>query len=84
MAKEYQTIDDIPALIFSNRQLTQSPSIELLEFLDWMLTNHPNDLAFLWRKSQEYKNHGGSWKLTFNQWLQKLENDLKRQLSRGT
>lgn len=75
----YNKIEDIPLHCFSNKECTKSPSPELRKYLNYMLTNHPNDLEYLWRYTQQFINHGGCYALTFDSWIKKLTRDLKEQ-----
>ncbi|MCK2041947.1 hypothetical protein KZO83_04500 [Chromohalobacter sp. TMW 2.2308] len=77
--KPYQKLDDIPAHVFSNRMLTETPSPELREYLRYMLDHHPDDLYYLYQHSQKYKHHGGGWHMDFKRWRGKLDNDLTKQ-----
>ncbi|MEM0173288.1 MAG: hypothetical protein QXI16_02145 [Sulfolobaceae archaeon] len=76
---EYEKLEDIPLHVFSNKECTKTPSPDLRKYLRFMLDNHPNDLDYLWRYTQQYKHHGGCYYLTFSNWLKKLERDLKEQ-----
>jgi len=75
---KYITVDDIPIHIFTDKMCTQTPSKELQAYLSFMLKNHPDDLVYLWRKMQEYKNHGGQWPVSFKDWKVKLKEQLKK------
>lgn len=75
----YKEIKDIPLHVFSNKECTMTPSIELRTYLNFMQENHPNDLDYLWRYTQQYTKHGGCYYLTFANWLHKLRQDLKKQ-----
>lgn len=44
-----------------------------------MLTNHPDDLEYLWRSTQQYIHHGGCYVMTFAKWKDKLRKDLQKQ-----
>lgn len=74
---KYKEIKNIPLHCFSNKECTKTPSPELKEYLSYMLTNHPNDLEYVWRYTQQYVAHGGCYALTFDKWLLKLTKDLK-------
>ena len=65
------------AFIFKNRECTMPANSVLREYLQYMLDNYPEDLHFLWKKSQEYSNFGGASTYTFQRWLQKLKKDIK-------
>ena len=73
----YKDVKSIPLHCFSNKECTKTPSPELKEYLSFMLLNHPNDLEYIWRYTQQYVNHGGCYVLTFDNWLKKLTRDLK-------
>lgn len=75
----YKKITDIPLHVFSNKECTFTPSVKLREYLHWMRENHPNDLEYLWRYTQQYVNFGGCYVMTFNYWLEKLRKDLIKQ-----
>jgi len=75
----YNNIEDIPAHIFSNKECTKSPSPALREYLEWMVTNHPNDLKYIWAYTQQFKNYGGCYVLTYGEWTDKLKRDLAKQ-----
>ena len=75
----YKKFDDIPIHCFSNKELTKTPSPELRTYLRYMLNNHPDDLAYLWRYCQRYKDVGGCYILTWENWKRKLTNDLAKQ-----
>lgn len=75
----YKEISDIPLHIFRNKECTITPSKPLREYLAFMLENHPNDLDYLWRHTQQYKLHGGCYYMTFASWLHKLKQDLNKQ-----
>lgn len=76
---KYKTIEDIPVHIFSNKECTYTPSPPLKEYLAFMLENHPDDLEYLWRSTQVYKDFGGCYVMTFAKWKSKLKKDLQRQ-----
>lgn len=44
-----------------------------------MLTNHTDDLEYLWRSTQQYVHHGGCYVMTFAKWKDKLKKDLIKQ-----
>jgi hypothetical protein len=75
----YRKLEDIPLHIFSNKECTQSPNLELLNYLRYMHTNHIHDLEYLWRFTQSYSNYGGCYLLGFEAWLTKLDKDLTKQ-----
>lgn len=75
----YNSLESIPIHAFTNRQCTESPNKELLKYLRYMLDNHPYDLAYLWRYTQQYVNHGGCYVMYFDFWRNKLDNDLTKQ-----
>jgi len=75
----YKTIQDIPLHVFSNKECTKTPSPELRQYLRYMLTNHPLDLEYLWRSTQQYVKHGGCYLMTWDKWLDKLTKDLDKQ-----
>lgn len=75
----YKTIKDIPLHVFSNKECTKTPSPELRQYLRYMLANHPNDLEYLWRSTQQYVKHGGCYLMTWDKWLDKLTKDLDKQ-----
>lgn len=77
--KEYLSIEDVPLHCFSNKECTITPSPELRHYLRWMHDNHPNDLEYLWRYTQQFLKFGGCYVMTFDFWLNKLNNDLKKQ-----
>lgn len=79
MPKEYKKVEDIPLHIFSNKECTRSTSKDLIAYLRFMYDNHPYDLEYLWRNTQEYKDHGGCYAITFENWLTKLGKDLTAQ-----
>lgn len=76
---KYKTIEDIPLHCFSNKECTRTPSPELREYLSYMVANHPEDLEYLWRSTQQYVNHGGCYVMAWSVWLNKLTKDLKKQ-----
>lgn len=75
----YKTVKEIPFHIFSNKECTMTPSVKLQAYLQYMLDNHPQDLEYLWRFTQQYTQHGGCYVITFSRWLHKLEKDLIKQ-----
>lgn len=75
----YTKLEDIPLHVFSNKECTKSPNPELREYLQYMLDNYPEDLAYLWRYTQQYTKHGGCYIMTFDYWLDKLKKDLDKQ-----
>lgn len=75
----YKKLDQIPLHCFSNKECTKTPSPDLKEYLRFMLTNHPNDLEYLWRYTQQFVKYGGCYMLTFEAWLTKLTKDLQQQ-----
>lgn len=80
MTKEkYKTIEDIPLHVFSNKECTYTPSKELREYLRFMLDNHPDDLEYLWRSTQQYVQHGGCYVMSFSKFKDKLNKDLIKQ-----
>lgn len=44
-----------------------------------MHTNHPNDLDYLWRYTQQYTKYGGCYYISFEDWLKKLDRDIIKQ-----
>lgn len=75
----YTTVDSVPLHVFSNKECTYTPNPELREYLQYMLDNHPYDLAYLWRWTQQYPRHGGCYVMTMDYWLDKLRKDLIKQ-----
>jgi len=75
----YKKIEDIPLHCFSNKECTMTPSPELREYLWYMSQNHPNDLDYIYRYHQKYKDHGGCYVMTYAHWLKKLIRDLTTQ-----
>lgn len=75
----YKSIEDIPPHIFSNKELTKTPSPKLRAYLKYMLEHHTNDLHYLYRSCQQYVNYGGCYTLSWHRWLTKLERDLIEQ-----
>jgi len=75
----YKTIKDIPLHCFSNKECTITPSPELREYLHYMIKNHPQDLEYLWRSTQQYVKHGGCYVMTWERWFDKLTKDLAKQ-----
>jgi len=75
----YEKVTDIPLHVFNNKECTKTPSPKLREYLNYMLTNHPNDLDYLWRYTQQYVKHGGCYYISFKDWLNKLTKDLTKQ-----
>lgn len=76
---DYDSLDKIPKLVFTDRMCTDSPCPEVRKWLRWMLENHRDDLYFLYRKSQRYKDYGGGWFMPFDKWLGRLQRSLDRQ-----
>lgn len=76
---KYNKKEDIPLHVFSNKECTRTPSPELRNYLVFMLTNHPDDLEYLWRSTQQYIHHGGCYVMTFIKWKDKLKKDLQKQ-----
>jgi hypothetical protein len=75
---KYSSVEDLPIHIFNNKECTDSPSKEMREYLRYMLENHPDDLAYIWRYMQSFKNYGGCYVLTFARWKERLKNRLKK------
>lgn len=75
----YKKVEHIPLHCFSNKECTVTPSKELRTYLGWMLTNHPLDLEYLWRHTQQYVNYGGCYAMTFERWRDKLGKDLSKE-----
>lgn len=75
----YTTTDDIPIHCFSNKECTKTPNPDLIKYLRYMAKNHPNDLEYLWRYTQQYTQYGGMYILQFEKWLEKLNRDLNKQ-----
>ena len=75
----YKAVKDIPLHCFSNKECTITPSPELREYLRYMVENHPQDLEYLWRYTQQYVRHGGCYLMSWDKWLDKLTKDLKKQ-----
>lgn len=73
---KYTEVKNIPAHIFSNKECTKTPSPELREYLSYMVENHPNDLQYLFKYTQQYVKHGGCYTMTFEYWLDKLKKDI--------
>lgn len=74
---KYKKFDDIPIHAFSNKECTETPSPELKSYLNYMLENHPEDLTYIWRYSQQWSKHGGCYLISFERWLEKLKRDIK-------
>lgn len=77
--KPYQKITDIPPHIFRNKLLTHPVGDELKEYLRYMLDNHPDDLHYLYRKSQRYIKHGGASVINFERWRLQLDKQLQKE-----
>lgn len=75
----YRKLADIPLHCFSNKEATLTPSTELRKYLRYMLDNHPYDLEYLWRHTQQYVNYGGCYAMTFEHWRNKLDKDLNKE-----
>lgn len=75
----YKKLEDIPLHCFANKECTITPSKELRQYLRYMLINHPYDLEYLWRHTQQYTQHGGCYTMTFERWRNKLDKDLQKE-----
>lgn len=75
----YKTIQAIPLHCFSDKEATKTPSKELRQYLRFMLDNHPLDLEYLWRHTQQYTQYGGCYSMTFVHWRNKLDKELKKE-----
>ena len=67
------------AFIFRNRDLTIPANTETKEWLIYMVANFPDDLKFLFKKSQEYVRFGGANAYVWAAWLKKLKRDLAKE-----
>lgn len=76
--QRYNTVEDIPLHVFSNKECTKTTSPALLDYLEYMIENHEQDLAYLWRHSQKYTRHGGMYRQAWELWLNKLKRDVKQ------
>lgn len=74
---KYKKFEDLPIHAFENKECTKTPSPELREYLWYMLEHHEQDLAYIWRYSQQYYKHGGCYLIGWERWLEKLRRDLK-------
>lgn len=79
MSTKYKNIESVPAHIFSNKECTRTPSPELREYLAYMAEHHTDDLQYLWKYTQQFKDFGGCYVMTFPRWIEKLKRDLKEQ-----
>lgn len=75
----YKSLKEIPHHVFTNKECTMTPSKELRNYLAYMLKNHPEDLRYIWKYTQQFKDYGGCYVITYKNWMTKLEKDLKRQ-----
>ncbi|WP_146613012.1 hypothetical protein [Halomonas sp. SL1] len=75
---QYQKIKDIPPHLFKNRQMNEPCGQEFKDYLKYMLENHPDDLHYIFKASQEYVNYNGSFRMTFEQWKSRLANKLNK------
>ena len=75
---QYHKIKDLPVHIFKNRQCTDPVGEDFKEYLRYMLDNHPDDLHYIFRHSQLFVNYGGSFRMTYLQWRDRLKKKLKK------
>lgn len=73
---KYTTVESVPVHVFENKECTVTPSPRLREYLRYMHDNHPHDLEYLWRHTQQYVKHGGCYVMTFEKWRARLNKDL--------
>ena len=67
------------AFIFRNRDLTIPANTETKDFLCYMVEHYPDDLKFLYKKSQEYVRFGGANTYSWKMWFKKLQRDLNKE-----
>ena len=76
--KKYSKVEDLPAHVFTDRELSAPVGVDLCEFLQFLLDNEPDALRYLHRKGQEYIDYGGANVLSWTKWLGQLRNNLKK------
>lgn len=76
--RKYNSVEKLPAHVFTDRELSAPVGDELCEFLQWLLDNEPETLHYLHRKGQEYIDYGGANILGWQKWLGQLRNNLKK------
>jgi len=64
------------AFIFKDVSCTKPANKPLAEWLDFMISNHKEDLHFLYRASQEYIKHGGGSVYTTTAWYKRLTKNV--------
>ena len=76
--RRYKSVEDLPAHIFTDRELSAPVGEELRAFLQFLLDNEPEALRYLHRKGQEYIDYGGANVLSWTKWLGQLRNNLRK------
>lgn len=76
--KKYNSVDKLPTHLFKSRDLTKPVGKEFREYLLFLLNNNPECLKYLHRKSQEFSDYGGSFRLSWDKWLGQLTTQLNK------
>ena len=76
--KKYKAVEELPAHVFTDRELSAPVGEELCQFLQFLLDNEPETLRYLHRKGQEYTDYGGANVLSWSKWLGQLRNNLRK------
>ncbi|WP_280554368.1 hypothetical protein [Halomonas sp. 25-S5] len=75
----YQSLEDIETLIFLDRMYSAPATRGTFLFMEHMFKHHPDDLYFLWEKSQEFVGIKGSqYRIDFPRWLGKVKSGLDK------
>lgn len=75
----YKNISKIPPHIFKDRLLTEAVTPELRNYLRYMLEKNPNNLWYLYKRAQEYKDiEGAQYVMHFPKWIHKLTKSLEK------
>lgn len=74
----YDSLDSIPAHIFLNMNCTIPATPELARYIEFLLQQDEEHLRYIYRQSQQYNEHGGASKLSFQKWLRSLRYNLNK------
>ncbi len=75
----YKNTSKIPQHIFKDRLLTEGVTLELREYLRYMLKRNPNNLYYLYKHAQSYKDiEGAQYFMSFDRWVHKLTKALEK------
>lgn len=70
--------------VFKDISCSRPANLLLAQWLDFMLENYPDDLHWLYRRSQEYVKHGGGSIYTFPLWKKRTRKNVNIALEEYT